>query len=158
MDSKKEVAKRLNSGKPMLSFMLQFPTAIEAHARVKEMGAIKYDRNNWVKGGKPWYEYIDACMRHLVEFVKWKMGNPEADYYAFDTGCSHLGHAMWNIMALQDLNYTGMTHNREVFEKMGQFWQEAKKLPREEVNQKLDEWLQEWLQYRRTNDPDTNEV
>jgi hypothetical protein len=151
-----EKAERLNTGKPMLSFLLQFPTAIEAFSRVKEMGAIKYARDNWRKGGKPWYEYIDAAMRHMVEFIKWKMGDPEADFYAYDTGNSHLAHAMWNLMAIQDLNYPGMTYDREVFAKMAELWSQRQELGPEETNRRLDEWLQEWLARPRTKDPDKN--
>lgn len=150
----KEVAERLNTGKPMLSFLLQFPTAIEAHARVKEMGAIKYARDNWKKGGKPWYEYVDAAMRHLMEFVRWKMGDKGADYYAYDTGCSHLGHAMWNIMAIQDLNYPGMTFDKQVFERVAEIWAGRHERGPEETNRLLEEWHREWLAMERTEDPD----
>jgi len=110
-----EVSKRDNQGKPQLSFILQFPTAIAAHARVKELGAIKYERDNWKKGGKPDHEYLDACLRHISAFM-------EGETFADDTGCTHLAHAMWNIMALQDLNYKGVTHDPELFASMCEYW------------------------------------
>jgi len=108
-------AARDNLGKPMLSFILQFPTAVEALARVKELGAIKYERDNWKKAGKPDQEYLDAILRHLLAFM-------ECEMFAPDTGCTHLGHATWNIMALQDLNYKGITHDPELFKTMCEYW------------------------------------
>ena len=119
-----EVSKRDNQGKPQLSFILQFPTAIAAHARVKELGAIKYERDNWKKGGKPDHEYLDACLRHISAFM-------EGETFATDTGCTHLAHAMWNIMALQDLNYPGTVYDKELFDNMAEYWRdrrEAEKL------------------------------
>lgn len=108
-------AARDNQNKPMLSFILQFPTAIAALARVKELGAIKYGRDNWKKGGKEDWEYLDALMRHLKDLVN-------GETFAGDTGCTHLGHIMWNIMALQDLNYPGITYDPELFEAMKEYW------------------------------------
>lgn len=108
-------AARDNPGKPQLSFILQFPTAIAALARVKELGAIKYERDNWKKGGKPDWEYLDACLRHIMAFM-------EGEIFAQDTGCTHLSHALWNIMALQDLNYKGITHDPELFAAMCEYW------------------------------------
>lgn len=108
-------AARMNEGKAMLAFLLQFPTAAEAFARVKEVGAIKYERDNWKKGNKPDWEYLDACLRHLFAFVN-------GEYYAQDTGCSHLAHAAWNLFALQDLNYAGCTHDKQLFKTMCEHW------------------------------------
>ena len=114
-------AARYNTGKPELGYVLEFPTAIKAFARVKELGAVKYDRGNWRKGGKPDNEYLDACLRHLVSFV-------EGEYYADDSGCAHLAHAMWNIMALMELNYPGQIIDKEVFDKMMKEWAERKRV------------------------------
>lgn len=110
-----EVAARYNSGKPELYYLLEFPTPIEAVCRVKELGAAKYDRGNWKKGGKPDREYISACLRHLLAFQS-------GEYYADDSGCAHLAHAMWNIMALMELNYKGQVINQELFDKMIEHW------------------------------------
>lgn len=110
-------AARMNEGKPQLGFVLQFPTAMEAFARVKELGAVKYERDNWKKGNKPDWEYLDACMRHLTAFAN-------GEFFASDSGCSHLAHAMWNLCALQELNYKGITHDPEVFRNMLQHWKD----------------------------------
>ena len=123
-------SKRLNKGKAMLGFILQFPTAMAAFARVKEMGAIKYERNNWKLGGKPDYEYLDAAMRHLAAHAAYLAGDGE--YYAEDTGCSHLAHAAWNMWALQELNYPGWTHDPELFAAMAKYWAEEKERKKKE--------------------------
>lgn len=112
-------AARMNEGKAMLGFLMQFPTAVEAFARVKEVGAIKYERDNWKKGNKPDWEYIDAALRHIMAFVN-------GEYYAQDTGCSHLAHAAWNLFAIQDLNYAGETHDKELFRQMCAHWAREK--------------------------------
>lgn len=113
------VASRANAGKVMLSFVLQFPTAIKAFARVMEIGAVKYLRDNWKKGGKPDWEYLDACLRHLTDFEN-------GETFAADTGCLHLAHAMWNIMAIIELNYPGVTHDPERFAVMMQHWADVR--------------------------------
>lgn len=130
-------ALRDNSGKPMLSFILQFPTAVEAHARVKELGAIKYERDNWRKAGKPDWEYLDACLRHISAHMQGEM-------YASDSGCTHLGHAMWNIMALQDLNYPGITHDPELFAAMCEYWKTRREA--EAKGEKFDITPKEWCE------------
>lgn len=114
-------AARMNEGKPELSYLLHFPTAIEGFARVKMLGAAKYERGNWKKGGKPDNEYLDACLRHLTAFVSGEM-------FAPDSGCAHLAHAAWNLFALMELNYPGVTHDPERFEEMIKYW-EAQKAP-----------------------------
>ena len=90
-------ATRMNQGKPLFSFILDFPKALLAFCRVKEVGAIKYERNDWKEGGKPDEEYLDAALRHMVEFKN-------GEQFASDTGCHHLAHAAWNLFALLELN------------------------------------------------------
>lgn len=128
-------AARMNNGKPQLSFLLQFPTAVEAFARVKELGAIKYERDNWQLGGKPDWEYLDACLRHVMAFMS-------GEYYAEDTGCPHLAHAAWNLFALQELNYPGQSHDPELFAQMCEEWakkkEESKKVGDLKVEIKAD--------------------
>jgi hypothetical protein len=112
-------ALRDNNGKPELDYLLQFPTATQAFCRVKELGAIKYERGNWKKGGKPDHEYTSACLRHLVAFAR-------GEYYADDSGCAHLAHAMWNLMALMELNYPDQIIDEELFKKMCDYWKEKR--------------------------------
>lgn len=90
-------ALRFNSGKPHVSYILHFPCSIESIARIMEYGAKKYGDMNWAKGGKPDTEYLDSCMRHILKFVE---GEPIDE----ESGCHHIGHAIWNLLALMDLN------------------------------------------------------
>jgi len=112
-------AARMNEGKPELGYLLEFPTAIEAFARVKMLGAAKYERGNWKKGGKPDNEYLDACLRHMTAFAN-------GEEFASDSGCHHLAHAAWNLFALLELNYPGVTHDPELFNKMMTRWRMKK--------------------------------
>lgn len=89
-------ALRYNAGKPELSYLLSIPKAVEALCKVFSQGAIKYERDNWQKGGKPNQEYLDSALRHLFAFTD--------DHWDTDTGCMHLAHAIWNLAALIELN------------------------------------------------------
>ncbi len=92
-------ALRFNSDKPMMSyFMRSFPKMAEAVARVKEMGAIKYNDGNWRLGNKPDEEYWNSMFRHLDHIFS-------GEFYDSDTGCLHIAHAVWNLCALLELNY-----------------------------------------------------
>jgi len=111
-------ALRKNDGKPQMDFILDFPIAVEALCRVKELGAVKYARDNWKLGGKPDSEYYAACMRHLMAA---KTAKDRGEMFADDSGCLHLAHAMWNIMALIELNVRE-THDPELFGAMVEKW------------------------------------
>lgn len=87
-----EQALRFNEGKPELSYLLSFGVGLEDLAAVMSQGAIKYERDNWLKGGKPVEEYLDSAMRHLVAFRTGAVYDPE-------TGCKHLAHVAWNMLA-----------------------------------------------------------
>jgi len=94
-----DAALRFNAGKPDLSFLLGFSHANEALARVFEQGAIKYERDNWKKGGKPDAEYLGSALRHIQKHA-------DGQLWDADTGCLHLAHAVWNLNALIELNVT----------------------------------------------------
>lgn len=93
-------AKRLNTGKPQLSYALTFPHALACFAKVCEKGAEKYDRGNYLKGGKPASEYADCLLRHLSD---WQNGQ-DID---LESGNNHLGHVVWNALALCDFVLSG---------------------------------------------------
>jgi hypothetical protein len=101
-------ALRFNQGKPKLGYILHFPHTIEALARILEYGAVKYEDMNWKKGGKTDSEYLDAAMRHLT---KWLKGNPFDD----ESGCSHLGQTIWNLMVLLEVNHPDQMINLSRF-------------------------------------------
>ena len=95
-----DTADRDNAGKPELSYLLSLPKALRALTRVFEQGAIKYERDNWLKGGKPDEEYLDSALRHILA--------SEFETYDEDTGCLHIAHAIWNLCALIELNSEGV--------------------------------------------------
>jgi hypothetical protein len=99
-EAKRSAAMRFNEGKPELHYLLFFSKAIEAFASVCTYGARKYSPWNFTKGGKPLSEYVAATLRHLT---KWQ-GGEDIDP---ESGCAHLGHAIWNMLALAHFSATG---------------------------------------------------
>lgn len=93
-------AKRDNSGKPEMDYILNWPKAVEAVARVSEMGARKYGRCNFKKGGKPNHEYYGCAMRHLFKAHS-------GEDFDSESGGLHLAHAIWNLMTLIEMNWEG---------------------------------------------------
>ena len=112
-------ALRFNEGKPSLAYILQFANPMKAIARIMEFGAIKYDDGNWRKGGKPDGEYLNSMMRHLTSWI-------HGEKYCKDSGCSHLGHAIWNLMALHELNHPDEIIDDEVFKRQCAYWKNVK--------------------------------
>jgi hypothetical protein len=90
-----------------------------------EFGASKYDDGNWRKGGKPDSEYLDSMMRHLTSWL-------EGEVYDTDSGCGHLGHAIWNLLALHELNHPDEIMDDEVFKKQCEHWKAEKEAERYE--------------------------
>jgi hypothetical protein len=105
-----EKAARYSDGKPQLSYILHFPTSVTCLGRIMEYGAKKYAPMNWKKGGKPDQEYLDSCLRHLYIWMR-------GQQYDEESGCNHIGHAIWNLMALLDLNYPNEAIDIEEFGK-----------------------------------------
>lgn len=140
-------AKRYNAGKPKLGYFARsFHKALEAIARVKEFGANKYEEDNWRLGNKPDSEYLDSMARHLDLFQK-------GEQYDEDSGCHHLGHAIWNLCALLELNYGDADMIDEpLFRKQIQYWADKKKEldnPIEKVM--VDKWAQDVKDYPNAN-------
>jgi len=101
MSSDPAQAMRYNDGKPELHRILQFGSALEKLAKVMELGAVKYEDGNWLKGGKDDREYLDSLSRHLMSFVN---AQTDVEEYDYDSGCHHLAHVAWNALALLRLN------------------------------------------------------
>lgn len=85
-------AKRFNQGKPQLSFLRKFGTANIELAKVFEMGAAKYGRDNWLIGFST-ATLMDCIDRHLQAYANGEIVDEES-------GLHPLAHAAWNIMAL----------------------------------------------------------
>ena len=81
-------AKRYNSGKAPLSYILYWPKAIEALANVCRKGEEKYEKFNYKKGA-PVSQYMDSGLRHQTAFVNGEDLDPE-------TQCYHLAMDIWN--------------------------------------------------------------
>ncbi len=88
----KDKADRHNTGKPQLSYLLDFPNALEEFAFICAGGTIKYDKHNWKKDF-PFSELEDSLLRHLEKFHNCEDRDVESKRL-------HLGHVMWNAMAL----------------------------------------------------------
>ncbi len=116
-------ALRFNEGKPMLSYILQFANPIKAVARIMEFGATKYEDGNWRKGGKPDAEYLNSMMRHLIQWLG-------GEKYDTDSGCSHLGHAIWNLLALHELNHPDEIIDERLFKDRMEHWAAVKERKR----------------------------
>jgi hypothetical protein len=98
-------AERFNTNKPKLSFILDFPRAITEVCRVAEMGAEKYNRNNWKKG-LLFTEVEDSLLRHLLDFHNGRDMDEES-------GLETLAHAVWNGLALLEQNLSGAKYRTD---------------------------------------------
>ena len=86
---------KTDAGKPQMGFLLEFPHAMEAMARVSELGAGRYGKGTWPRVEPE--RYLHAFMRHSLE-----MG-PDGNAYDEDSGLPHQWHALWNLAALIEL-------------------------------------------------------
>lgn len=113
----------------MLSyFRRSFSQALHSIARIKEFGAAKYYDGNWKLGDKPDSEYLDSMDRHLDAFLKGEKFDP-------DSGCHHLGHAIWNLCALFELNYgCDPVIDETVFNERMEHWKKKKQQESVSVN------------------------
>ena len=90
------LAMRFNEGKPKLSYLLDFPHAMQYHANQSEAGAKKYALLNWRKG-LPRRAIIDSLLRHLTAYAAGE--EIDAD------GLPHLGGIVWNAMVLAEMHH-----------------------------------------------------
>ena len=74
-------------------FDLISPFMLQRLAIIMEKGAAKYESRNWEKG-MPFSDYVDSAERHIQQY---KMGMTDED---------HLGHAIFNLMAIMHLERT----------------------------------------------------
>lgn len=99
-------ALRYNEGKPKWS-LVDF-RSLEDMVKVLEFGMKKYSRGNW-KRGLPINDLYDSLQRHLVSFM-------EGEDMDSESNCSHLGHAMCNLMFMSYV----MRKKREEFDDRGE--------------------------------------
>lgn len=90
---KDEQALRYNEGKVPYSYLPL--DLLEDTARVLEMGAKKYARDNYRKG-MPMTEVMDSLMRHYTAFATGEDNDQES-------GLSHIGHMICNLLFMQNI-------------------------------------------------------
>ncbi len=81
---------KFDHGKPRCELLPAEP--LIAVAEILTSGAVKYEANQWTKGG-PWMRCIGACLRHVFA---WMAGEDNCP----DSGHNHIAHAMCNLMFL----------------------------------------------------------
>ncbi len=148
-------AKRFNGGKvefddmPMLG-MLDV-------AKVSAYGRSKYAKQNW-RGEAPVSQYINCAMRHMLKYMYGEDKDAES-------GCTHLGHAAWNMLAAiekslvgkdvddrfkydSDVNISGLfeldkpvTHNGLTEEDLNVMEKEFSEKELDEMHKDINEWL-----------------
>ena len=84
--------KAMRFSEDKIRFDLIPPEALIELARVYEMGALKYEDENWRKG-LPYSSSIRAINSHLT---LWRSGQA----VDADTGCHHLAQVAWNALTL----------------------------------------------------------
>jgi len=87
---KNEPARRYDAGKPR--FELIPPDALIEVAKVYEMGAEKYDADNWVKG-MSWRRVVGSMLRHTMSWL----GGEDVDK---ESGVAHMAHVAWGALTL----------------------------------------------------------
>lgn len=81
---------RYNAEKNRLDLLpIEWSLAI---GEVMTAGAKKYAARNWERG-MSWSIMVGCSLRHLYKFMSGERYDPE-------TGCHHLAHCAWNILAL----------------------------------------------------------
>jgi hypothetical protein len=89
---------RHNAGKTRFGLL---PAAwTRSLAEVMTKGAEKYAPRNWERGMDPAI-MIDCAFRHVDAYRR-------GERYDAETGCHHLAHAAWNILALMTYDIRGM--------------------------------------------------
>lgn len=83
---------KLDSGKIMMSLLLDFDDAIRVVAEVATIGAKKYSRGGWKTVPDGYNRYTDAMLRHLFT-------NDEYDDGKGGTGLLHDAQVAWNALA-----------------------------------------------------------
>ena len=100
----KQFGMKYDGGKPEMTLLP--PWALESVAKVLTFGAKKYAPDNWkyVENGE--YRYKNAAERHINEFKKGNINDPES-------GLPHLAHAICCLMFILDSAESGNSLAKE---------------------------------------------
>jgi len=104
MSAEKSVAMRYNQGKAKLHYLFTFPQALELLTAVMDYGGKKYAPYNYTKGADA-MQSVDCLLRHLKSWIGGENIDPES-------GCSHLGHMVFNVLQLAQFGETVQFDNR----------------------------------------------
>lgn len=91
-----EPGAKLDSGKMRADLLVDFSLALKAAATIATFGANKYTEGGWITVPDGVKRYRAAFWRHLLE----EGNDPES-------GMPHEWHALWNLMALIELQRRG---------------------------------------------------
>ena len=104
------VALRDNAGKANLAQLLLFLPALQELAAHCDAGRAKYPdtdgRPNWLAGGKPDEEYLNAALRHLGCIIN-------GEEYDAELGTTHAAAVLWNLCAYVTCNKAGRAPTRD---------------------------------------------
>lgn len=78
-----------------------------ALGEVMTAGAKKYAARNWERG-MSWSIMVGCALRHLYKFMRGERYDPE-------TGCHHLAHCAWNVLALMSYDVRAIGENDLVY-------------------------------------------
>lgn len=78
-----------------------------ALGEVMTAGAKKYAARNWERG-MSWSIMVGCALRHLYKFMRGERYDPE-------TGCHHLAHCAWNVLALMSYDVRAIGQNDLVY-------------------------------------------
>jgi len=87
---------KADSGKPLAGCIKEFNLALMEVIKVSTFGAQKYERGSWKKVPDGRQRYEDALFRHLLQ-----------DGIDEESGLPHSSHALWNLMAIIQLDQEG---------------------------------------------------
>lgn len=87
-------ATRHTSGKVPMSFLYDFPTALEGVCRIMQQGVDEYGRDNW-KLGQPDENYLNSNLRHMFRWTNGEKIDPKS-------GENHLHHAICNLLMMAE--------------------------------------------------------
>jgi hypothetical protein len=87
-------ATRHTSGKVPMSFLYDFPTALEGVCRIMQQGCGEYGRDNW-KLGQPDENYLNSNLRHMFKWANGENIDPKS-------GENHLHHAICNLLMMAE--------------------------------------------------------
>ncbi len=90
-----------DDSKPLPALVLGgFARALNWVVAVGTFGAKKYSPRGWAKVANGEERYLEAAMRHVMAYLEGEKDDPES-------GLPHLAHAIWNFLAVCQIQARG---------------------------------------------------